>query len=58
MESIHECATDSDRRTGAVENLEDKLTDICIEIKEISRLQFSALIESAKILRRVSGLSS
>ena len=36
-----------------IENLEEELTKIGVNIKEISRLQFFALLASARILRSV-----
>ena len=42
---------------GAVQNLEEELKKLDIERKEIDRVQFAALLGSARILRRVLGLS-
>ena len=57
MEDICECGTIVLRELGTVESVEEELTKIGIDIKEISRLQFSVLLRSARILRRVLGLS-
>ena len=42
---------------GAVFNLEEELIKLNMTKKEITKVQFAVLLESARILRKVLGLS-